>query len=157
MTNKRDHITPVLARLHWLPVTACIQFKIALLTFKTLTTHQPSYIHDLLQLHCSSQPLRSTSHSLLEILQTRLVSVNAASPTVLHTSGTVYLTSSLATWTSLQTFQKETQNVLQRCQHFKMKKRDPASAKLEGPKIEDQRPKRGGVFGDETASPLPTR
>jgi len=37
-----------------------------------------------------------------------------------------------------------------------MKKRDPASAKLEGPKIEDQRPKQGGVFGDETASPLPT-
>jgi len=61
MTNKRDHITPVLARLHWLPVTACIQFKIALLTFKTLTTHQPSYIHDLLQLHCLSQPLRSTA------------------------------------------------------------------------------------------------
>ena len=25
MTKKRDHITPVLARLHWLPVTACIQ------------------------------------------------------------------------------------------------------------------------------------
>ena len=24
----------------------CIQFKIALQTFKTLTTHQPSYIHD---------------------------------------------------------------------------------------------------------------
>ena len=68
--KKRDHITPVLARLHWLPVTACIQFKIALLTFKTLTTHQPSYIHDLLQPHCSSQ-LRSASHDLLEIPQMR--------------------------------------------------------------------------------------
>ena len=45
MTEKRDHVTPVLARLHWLPVTARIQFRIALLTFKTLTTHQPSYIH----------------------------------------------------------------------------------------------------------------
>ena len=43
MTKKCDHITPVLARLHWLPVTARIHFKIALLTFKTLTTHQPSY------------------------------------------------------------------------------------------------------------------
>ena len=56
--QKCDHITPVLARLHWLPVTARIQFRIALLTFKTLTTHQPCYIHDLLNdlLTRSTQP-----------------------------------------------------------------------------------------------------
>ena len=71
MTKQRDHITPVLARLHWLPVTARVHFKIALLTFKTLTTHQPSYIHDLLQPHCSSRPLRSASHNLLEIPRMR--------------------------------------------------------------------------------------
>jgi len=71
ITKKRDHITPVLARIHRLPVTARIQFKITLLTFKTLTTHQPSYIHDLLQLHCSSRQLRSTSHNLLEIPRMR--------------------------------------------------------------------------------------
>ena len=64
MTRKRDHITPVLANLHWLPVTARIQFKTAPLTFKTLTTHQPSYIHDLLQHHRSSRQLRSTRHNL---------------------------------------------------------------------------------------------
>ena len=63
MTKQRDHITPVLARLHWLPVTARVHFKIALLTFKTLTTHQPSYIHDLLQPHSSSRQLRSSSHN----------------------------------------------------------------------------------------------
>jgi len=67
MTKKRDHITPVLARLHWLPVTARIQFKIALLTFQTITTHQPSYIHDLLQPHWSSRQLRSASRNLLRI------------------------------------------------------------------------------------------
>ena len=71
MTKNCDHITPVLARLHWLPVTARIHFKIALLTFKTLTTHQPSYIHDLLHPHCSSRPLRSSSHNLLEIPRMR--------------------------------------------------------------------------------------
>jgi len=54
MTRKRGHITQVLANLHWLPVTARIQFRITLLTFTTLTTHQPSYIHDLLQQHRSS-------------------------------------------------------------------------------------------------------
>ena len=57
------YIRPVLARLHWLPVTGRIQYKIALLTFKTLTTHQPSYIHDLLQPHCSPQKLRFASHN----------------------------------------------------------------------------------------------
>jgi len=51
MMRKCNHITPVLANLHWLPVTARIQFKIALLALKTLQTHQPSYIHDLLQQH----------------------------------------------------------------------------------------------------------
>ena len=71
MTRKRDHITPVLANLHWLPVTARIQFKIALLTFKTLTTHQPSYIDDLLQQHRSSRQLRSSAHNLLEIPRMR--------------------------------------------------------------------------------------
>jgi len=70
MTKKREHITPVLARLHWLPVTARIQFKIALLTSKRLTTHQPSYIHDLLQPHYSSQ-LRSASRNLLGIPRMR--------------------------------------------------------------------------------------
>jgi len=55
------------------PVTACIQFKIALLTFKTLTTHQPSYIHDLLQQHRSSQQLRSSSHNQLEIPRMRTI------------------------------------------------------------------------------------
>ena len=69
--RSRDHITPMLARLHWLPFTARIQFKIALLTFKTLTIHQPSYIHDLLQPHCSSQQLRSTSRNLPEIPRMR--------------------------------------------------------------------------------------
>jgi len=82
---------------HWLPVTASIQFKIALLKFKTLTTHQLHYIHDLLQPHCSSRQLRSASRNLLEIPRMRTVSLNAVSPTVLHASGTVYLTSSLAT------------------------------------------------------------
>ena len=61
----------VLARLHRLPVTASIRLKTALLTFKTLTTHQPSYIHDLLQPHCSSRQLRSASHNLLEIPRMR--------------------------------------------------------------------------------------
>jgi len=47
-TKRHVHITPVLAELHWLLVSAGIEFRIALLTFKTLTTHYPSYLCDLL-------------------------------------------------------------------------------------------------------------
>jgi len=49
MMKRHEHITHVLAKLHWPPITARIQFKTALLTFNTLTTHQPSYFLDLLQ------------------------------------------------------------------------------------------------------------
>ena len=33
---KYDHIKPVLKQLHWLPVNQCINYKILLLTYKTL-------------------------------------------------------------------------------------------------------------------------
>ena len=37
-TSKREHITPILAELHWLPVAARIDFKIAVITYNLLTT-----------------------------------------------------------------------------------------------------------------------
>ena len=37
-TEKFDRITPVLAALHWLPISARITYKVALLTRKVLTT-----------------------------------------------------------------------------------------------------------------------
>ena len=53
-----DHITPVLADLHWLPVQYRIQYKFAVLTFKVLTTQEPSYLHNLVQSHASTRQLR---------------------------------------------------------------------------------------------------
>ena len=45
-----EDVTPVLAELHWLPVAAHIDFKIAVVTFNLLITEQPSYLCGLLQL-----------------------------------------------------------------------------------------------------------
>ena len=59
-TRTQEHITPVLANLHWLPVVARIDYKIALLTYKTLVTKQPSYLFELLQVHQPSRSLRSS-------------------------------------------------------------------------------------------------
>jgi len=50
-TSKYEHITPVLADLHWLPVAARIDFKIAVLTLKAPATNRPSYLHELLHPH----------------------------------------------------------------------------------------------------------
>ena len=44
-TNKRDHIRPVLNKLHWLPIDNRIVFKILLLTFKARAKLAPQYIY----------------------------------------------------------------------------------------------------------------
>ena len=47
-TRKRDHISPVLASLHWLPVKSRIEFQILLLTYKAFHGQAPSYLKDLI-------------------------------------------------------------------------------------------------------------
>ena len=63
----REHITPVLASLHWLPVAFRIDFKILLLVFKALNGLAPSYLEDCLNRYVPGRPLRSASADLLEI------------------------------------------------------------------------------------------
>ena len=50
-SRKHDHviITPILRRLHWLPVRYRIILKILLLTYKALNGQAPSYIKHLLK------------------------------------------------------------------------------------------------------------
>jgi hypothetical protein len=60
VTRKRNHITPILADLHWLPVVARIEYKVAPLTFETLAYKQPSYLHELLRIHLPTRSLKST-------------------------------------------------------------------------------------------------
>ena len=52
------HISPTLAKLHWLPIRQRIVFKIATITHKTLQNKQPSYIHDLLHVYTPIRNLR---------------------------------------------------------------------------------------------------
>ena len=74
----RHHITPVLTDLHWLPVASCIKFKIALQTFKTLTTNKPEYLADLLNFQTTSRSLRSSSWTRLHVDVARTVFVSRA-------------------------------------------------------------------------------
>ena len=71
-TNRRSHITPILASLHWLPVRQRIHFKILLITFKALRGSAPNYISELLKPYTTARPLRPSDQDLLLIPRTRL-------------------------------------------------------------------------------------
>ena len=63
----RDHITPALVQLHWLPVHHLVTFKIATITFNLLKFHRPSYLYQFVQLYTSSRNLRSLNQNLLMV------------------------------------------------------------------------------------------
>ncbi len=69
--HKRDHITPVLQSLHWLPVRYRVDLKIVLIVYKSLNGMAPSYISDLLIEHNVTRSLRSSNQRLLFIPKTR--------------------------------------------------------------------------------------
>jgi len=56
---KSSHITPILKSPHWLKVNERIEYKLLSLTYKVLTTSQPSYLNNMI----SVQPPRSTRSS----------------------------------------------------------------------------------------------
>ena len=64
--KKRDHITPLLKELHWLPVRSRIEYKICLLTFKALNNLAPTYISSLIKRYLPARLLRSAGRGLLE-------------------------------------------------------------------------------------------
>ena len=68
MERKYCHITPLLQKLHWLPIKYRIQFKILLITFKAIHGLTPSYIVDLIcvKLLNTRFSRRSTKGLLLE-------------------------------------------------------------------------------------------
>ena len=73
-TRKRDHISPILASLHWLPVRFRVDFKVLLFVFKALSGQAPSYITDLLTSYSTTRPLRSSNLGLLAVPQSKLKS-----------------------------------------------------------------------------------
>ncbi|XP_072039214.1 uncharacterized protein [Amphiura filiformis] len=60
--QKRDHATPYLQELHWLPIRERITFKIMVYIFKCLHGLVPGYLSSCLQLYHPARPsLRSAS------------------------------------------------------------------------------------------------
>ena len=66
-TSKYQHITPILKKLHWLPVKQRIDYKLCLLTYKTLTNQQPTYLYNSLSFPSHSVSTRSSDSLVLSI------------------------------------------------------------------------------------------
>ena len=65
--KRSEHITPILHRLHWLPVQKRIIFKTLLLTFKGLHNMAPAYLCELISRYKPRRTLRSSTLTLLEV------------------------------------------------------------------------------------------
>ena len=65
--KKSDHITPVLASLHWLPVKARADFNVLLLAYKALHGLAPTYLSDLVLPNIPTCTLQSQDAGLLTV------------------------------------------------------------------------------------------
>ena len=63
-SSKFSHITPQLKKLHLLPVSYRVQFKIGLLTHKILNQGQPVYLRELIHPYTSSRNTRRSTPKL---------------------------------------------------------------------------------------------
>ena len=73
-TPRRDHITPILKQLHWLPIKRRIEFKILLHIFRCISGTAPLYLADMLKRQCSTGRTHSSQQHLLAVPRTKLVS-----------------------------------------------------------------------------------
>ena len=79
---KSSNISLVLKSLHWLKIKHRIDYKILSLTYKVLTTTQPSYLYNLVSVeaHCSARFSNPCSSTLLFFFKFSNCSFRHASP-----------------------------------------------------------------------------
>jgi hypothetical protein len=68
---RREHVTPIMKELHWLPVAYRIMFKLCTLMFKAIHNLAPSYIEHMVEIHVPGRELRSGESLLLTVPRTR--------------------------------------------------------------------------------------
>ena len=77
--RKRDHITPLLNEVHWLPVKFRCEYKIATLAHRHFDGSLSSYLSASLCTYQTSRVLRSTNEKLFKIPKRSLKSVDHCS------------------------------------------------------------------------------
>src|SRR6218665_2713223 len=72
-TPKHHHIIPILKKLHWLKIPERVEYNAILLTYNTLQSSQPSYLH-VRQLFTIQPPRPTRSYSALTPLRPSVTS-----------------------------------------------------------------------------------
>ena len=70
-TRRRDHITPVLVKLHWLPVRRRIEYKMLSHAYRAIHRQAPQYMCDMLSLYQPTRALWSQSTLTLAVPRSR--------------------------------------------------------------------------------------
>ena len=70
MAPRHHHSTPLLKKLHWLPISERIIYKVACMCFHAINGSGPTYLFELLHIYTPSRTFRSSSDShMLKIQQ----------------------------------------------------------------------------------------
>ena len=70
MAPRHHHSTPLLEKLHWLPISERIKYKVACMCFSAINGSCPAYLSELLHVYTPSRTLRFSSDTrMLEIQQ----------------------------------------------------------------------------------------
>ena len=110
--SKFNHVTPVLIKLHWLPVCFRIMFKILLMVYKCLHDMAPPYLANVIKPRKTSRSLRSTTMEYLEEQRSRLVTYGDRSFSVAGPKLWNNLPLQIRKSSSIQSFKKELKNHL---------------------------------------------
>ena len=66
-TTNREHITPVLRSLHWLPVRFRVDYKLMVMVYQAIHRQAPEYIQELVTIHRPVRSLRSANELRLQV------------------------------------------------------------------------------------------
>lgn len=111
-TSRKEHITPILFKLHWLPIEFRVKYKLILHAYKALHDMAPNYIKDMLQPYRPTRSLRSSSKLMLEVPRSRTVTYGQRSLRVITAKLWNDLPTSLKSETELQRFKSSLKTVL---------------------------------------------
>ena len=103
-TKLRDHITPVLSSLHWLPVKRRIEYKVLCLAYSCVNGSAPEYLIETIPRHAPSRSLRSASQ-----INLRLPSVDETNKATY--GGRAFQNSAPLLWNDLPRSLKESENI----------------------------------------------
>ena len=65
LAPRHQHPTPLLEKLHWLPISERIKYKVACMCFNAINGSGPAYLSELLHVYTPSRTLRSSSDTCM--------------------------------------------------------------------------------------------